>query len=81
VFFFKKQKNKKTYAIHYIKNPSEEMQLAAVTQDGYANAIHYIKNPSEAVQLAAVTQNGGVIQYIKNPSEAIQLAAVKNKEI
>jgi len=57
------------------------MQLAAVTQDGYANAIHYIKNPSEAVQLAAVTQNGGVIQYIKNPSEAIQLAAVKNKEI
>ena len=55
-------------------NPTEKMQLAAVTENSYA--IQYIKNPSEAVQLAAVTQSGHVIQWIKNPSEAVQLAAV-----
>ena len=37
--------------IDYIDNPSEEVQLAAVNQNGYA--IYYIKNPSEAVKLAA----------------------------
>jgi hypothetical protein len=57
------------------ENPSQELQLAAVEQNGYA--IYYIKNPSEAVQLAAVKQNGGAIYNIKNPSEAVQLAAVK----
>ena len=39
------------YAIYYIKNPSEEVQLAAVQQDGHA--IEYIENPSEEVQLIA----------------------------
>jgi hypothetical protein len=55
-------------------NPSEQEQLTAVNQDGYA--IQFIKNPSEAVQLAAVKQYGYAIRYIKNPSEAVQLAAV-----
>ena len=63
------------YAIQYIKNPSEAVQLAAIK--GVWAAIKYIKNPSEAVQLAAVKQNGYAIQYIKNPSEAVQLAAIK----
>ena len=39
----------------YIKNPSEAVQLAAVSE--YGPAIKYIKNPSEKVQLAAVNQN------------------------
>ena len=56
-------------------NPSEEMQLAAVKQNGYV--IEYIKNPSEAVQLAAVTQNSYAIRYIKNPTEKVQLIAVR----
>ena len=56
-------------------NPSEEEQLAAVKQAGYA--IQYIKNPSEAVQLAAVNRDGWAIKYITNPSEKVQLAAVK----
>jgi hypothetical protein len=63
------------YAIQYIKNPSEKVQLAAIQKDGMV--IQYIENPSEAVQLAAVQQNGYAIQYIENPSEAVQLAAVQ----
>ena len=57
------------------RQPTEEEQLTAVKQNGYA--IEYIKNPSEEIQLAAVKQNGYAIEYIKNPSEEVQLAAVK----
>jgi hypothetical protein len=45
---------------------SEQVQLAAVQQDGWA--IEHIKNPSERVQMAAVQQNGDAIYYIKNPA-------------
>jgi hypothetical protein len=61
-----------------IKNPSEEIQLAAVKQNVYVWAIQFIKNPSEEVQLAAVKQNGYAIQYIQNPSEKSQLTAVND---
>ena len=54
---------------------SEEEQLKAVKQDGYA--IQYLHNPSEAVQLKAVKQNGDALQYLHNPSEAVQLEAVR----
>ena len=60
----------------YIENPSIELQLAAVQQNG--SAIQYIENPSEEVQLAAVQQNPHSIQYISNPSIEVQLAAVQN---
>ena len=63
------------YAIQYIKNPSEKVQLAAVEKN--ARAIQYIKNPTEKVQLVAVRKDPYVIGYIKNPSEKVQLAAVK----
>lgn len=57
-------------------NPnSEEVQLAAVKQNGLA--IDYIDNPSEEVQLAAVKQYGHAVECIDNPSEAVQLAAIK----
>ena len=62
------------FAIQYINNPSEKVQLAAVNQNGYA--IKYINNPSEKVQLAAINQNGYAIEYIKDPSEKVQLAAI-----
>ena len=39
------------HAIQNIKNPSLEIQLAAVRQDGYA--ICHIKNPSMEIQLIA----------------------------
>jgi hypothetical protein len=61
--------------IHLNRNPSEEVQLAAVQEIG--SAIKYIKNPSEAVQLAAVQKDGFAIYHITNPSEAVQLAAVR----
>ena len=62
------------YAIVYIKDPSEAMQMVSVNERG--NFIEYIENPSEAVQLAAVNQNGYAIEHINDPSEAAQLAAV-----
>jgi hypothetical protein len=74
------------YAIKFIKNPSEDVQMAAVKEGGWI--IQYIIDkgivPSEAVQMAAVRQNGSAIQYIIDkgivPSEAVQMAAVKNNE-
>jgi len=57
------------FAIEDIKNPSEQMQLVAVKQNGAY--LEYIKNPSEKVQLAAVTQNGDAIKHIKNPSPSV----------
>jgi hypothetical protein len=59
----------------FVKNPSEQVQLAAVNRD--SDAIAYIKNPSEQVQIAAVNRDGYAIQYIKKPSEQVQIAAVK----
>ena len=61
--------------IKYIENPSEQVQLVAVQEDGHS--IQYIQNPSEQAQLAAVNQNGNSIQFIQNPSEQVQLAAVQ----
>jgi hypothetical protein len=57
-----------------LNSATEEVQLAAVNQDGYS--IKFIKNPSDQVQLAAVKQDGYSIKYIKNPSYEVQLAAV-----
>jgi hypothetical protein len=79
--------------IKYIIHPSENIQLAAVKQNGLA--IDYISLcfnkdvyddgwvryvPSEAVQLAAVKQNGLSIICIKNPSDKIKLAAIMQNE-
>ena len=77
--------------LQHIKNPSEELQLIAVSQDsfkkykgGYGNredfenAIRWIENPSEKVQMAAVSQDGSAIKFIKNPSEKVQMTAVEN---
>lgn len=62
--------------IEYIKNPSEDIQLAAIKR--WVGTIKYIKNPSETLKLTAVTQNGYAIAYIDNPSEELQLAAVNS---
>ena len=66
----------------YIKNPSERVQIAAVSK--YGSAIKYIIRagitPSEAVQIAAVSKYGSAINYIIRagitPSEAVQTASV-----
>ncbi len=63
------------FNIKKITNPSEAVQIAAVTNNG--NAIHTIINmgiiPKEAVQLAAVKQNPHMIRSLENPSEAVQM--------
>jgi len=56
------------YAIQYIKNPSEKVQLAAVKKDPLVIILH-IKNPTEKVQLAAVKKDPYLIGYIKNPNQ------------
>ena len=66
---------KTTCGIMFVDNPTEEMQMKIIRQDG--SAIQYINNPAEKVQLAVVKKNGFTIQYINNPSEKVQLAAVK----
>ena len=67
--------------IRYIKNPTEEVQLAAVSIDG-SSAIKYIKRPSENVQIAAVNDWGANIRYIIKsgitPSESVQETACGN---
>ena len=68
--------NSPPHMIKYIKNPSEAVQLAAVTENG--NSIGFLKNPSEAVQVAAMNENIYAIQYIKNPKEFLQLLAVNH---
>jgi hypothetical protein len=67
--------NYKSMNIMFIDNPSEEVQLNAVTTTPFT--IKYIQNPSEQVQLAAVKQNGLTIADIDNPSEEVQQAAIK----
>ena len=64
--------------IKSLKNPSEEIQLAAVRQNG--RAIQYLENPSEAVQIAAVRQNWQAMKDIKNSyTNAVKLAAEESK--
>jgi hypothetical protein len=42
------------YYIEFIKNPSDNLKLAAVNVCSHGYVIKYIKNPSEELQLAAV---------------------------
>ena len=69
------------YSIRFIIDkgikPSEEVQLAAVTQ--YPNVIELINNPTEKVQLVAVEINPYAIEYIENPSEEVQMVAVTKR--
>jgi hypothetical protein len=73
--------NQDIHLLKKIRNPSEKVQLFAVTKSSDALGTLIIRlgiTPSEKVQLEAVKRSGSVIEYIKNPSEAVQLEAVKN---
>ena len=66
--------------IQFIDNPSEEVQLAAVKENGLS--IKYIQNPTEKVQLIVVKEIPYLIRYIKNPTEkVIQFARSKGYDI
>ena len=58
-----------------IKNPSEEVQVAAIIK-GDPSAIRHIENPSMAAQMAAIKANGLMIKHIKNPSDEVVRAAI-----
>ena len=51
------------WSIDYIKDPSEEVQLAAVKNWG--PSIQFIKDPSEEMKLEAVKNNGWSIDISK----------------
>jgi hypothetical protein len=63
------------FDICMVKNPSEAMQLLAVSKIGLA--IGVIESPSPAVQMCAVRRDPQSISGIKNPSEEASLYAVK----
>ncbi len=58
-----------------MKDPSEEIQLDAITS--YPYMLKFIKNPSDKVKLTAVKSDGLTIRLIENPSEEMKLTAVK----
>ena len=58
-------------------NPSIEIQLEAVRQNGHA--IKYIKNPSLEVQLEAVKEHGNAIKHIENPTLEVLLESKINE--
>ena len=58
--------------LKYAENSSEEVQMAAVQEDGWA--IKYIKNPSKEVQIAAVKKDSIMLEYLKNTLKKDQLA-------
>jgi len=60
--------------IGYIRNPSETVQIAAVSV--IPQALEYIKKPTDKVKLLAVTLDPHVIQFIKRPSAEILIAAL-----
>ena len=64
------------YHFQFIKNPSYEIQKAAIQENGYT--IRFIENPSYELQKLAIFQNGAAIKHIKNPTEAVKRAAVRN---
>ena len=57
----------KSSLIEYIENPDEEIQLLAVSDNGYN--IRFINDPSDKIKLAAIKRNPYPIKYIKNPTK------------
>jgi len=62
------------YAIHYVKDPTIELQKIAVQEDGYA--IRYIKHPSLEIQKMAIENDPKSICHIDHPTAEIQKMAV-----
>lgn len=61
--------------IAYIDNPTEEMQMVAVTQSAWS--IKHIKNPSIAAMKAVIQISSQYIRFITNPPLEIQRLAVE----
>ena len=66
------------WAIQYVKEPSEALQLLAVRKN--YDAIKYIKEPYESVQEEAVRKSYDALKYIASPSPIVERIAIKNNE-
>jgi hypothetical protein len=66
---------KEPHAIRWVRNPSEQLQIATVEKDGTAidSIIKAGIKPSIAVMKAAVKTTPDSIKYINNPPEEIQM--------
>ena len=62
------------YAVQFVDQPDEPMQLRAVLGD--PRAIEVIKSPTIKTQVAAVIGNGLTLGLIKKPHKITQIAAV-----
>lgn len=65
--------------IQFIKNPSDDMQMAAIVQN--PESFRMIKNPSEKIQEYAIKILPDLIKYIPNPSENIQNVALRENPL
>ena len=63
------------YAIKYIKNPSEKVQLEAIKEN--YDAIRYIKNPSYKIELEAIKENESAINFIQDLDEEKMVSFLK----
>ena len=66
------------WAIKYVKDPDEALQLRAVEKN--YDAIKYIKHPTPAVQLAAIRGNYEALRYIEKPTEEAKELAISENE-
>ena len=64
------------YAFKYVKEQTEEINLAAVKKDG--RVLKYVLEQTEKINLAAVKTNGYALEYVLEQTPQICLAAVKN---
>lgn len=53
---------KNGYNIKFVRNPSEDLQLIAVSM--FANALQYIIRPTEKVQIAAINKSPFVLYHM-----------------
>ena len=79
-FYFEEDKPKKNYFtnldLKYIENPTPELCLAAVKNNGLN--LEFVKEQTPELCLAAVEQDGIALKYVKKQTPEICLAAVNN---
>ncbi|MBU1017658.1 DUF4116 domain-containing protein [Patescibacteria group bacterium] len=75
---FSKTGNIYTKAFTYIKNPTEEQKLRAISLNPHV--LEHIKDPTEEMMLKAVSIDGNAIQWLDyQPNLEVMLAAVRQK--
>jgi hypothetical protein len=70
--------NQAGWAIKYVSNPNEELQLIAVRKN--YDAIKFIKEPYARVQEEAVKAHYEALRLIKTPTHEAKLIAIRDNE-